>query len=205
MANHMVPKDQVTLKFKCPSCGFLRREIYYVHRDKGDIASCHKYSCRNCGGIHRVPMEHDCCERCTQRIDCLVIPEVRFYEDVKLRREKIPIWTERMQKLQEKGSVRAAMEGNIHKALRTFRDDKSTSKLLRGSSYTMWEVMLMLTYGYIEQVGPLGKRGSYYIITEVGREALHQLNISGKRKGQLVELPVNIQGKWVEYFKSHQW
>lgn len=205
MASHMVPKDKVTLKFTCPSCGLKKKEVYYVHRKNGDVSACRSYVCRGCGASHRIPLEDDACLNCGKRVDCLVVPVIKFYEDVKVRRERIPIWTERMQRVQEKGFVRVAKDGNIHKALGTFNEGKSYSSRMRRSKYTMWEVMLMLAYGYIEQFGPIGKIGCHYEITELGREAYHQLNKSSKRKGQLVDLPVDVVEKWVEYFISHQW
>jgi hypothetical protein len=69
----------------------------------------------------------------------------------------------------------------------------------------MWEVMTMLTYGFIEKVGPMGRRGGHYEITKVGLEARNQLNISEKRRRQLVIVKVSINDKWFEYFKRHQW
>ena len=203
----MIPKTRVTVSFKCPSCGVSRREALYARGKIEDRSACASRSCQGCGSIFRIPFNpEDPCEICPRRIECLTVPKIQFYKDVKIRLEEIPIWTDRIARVREKGVVRVAKFGNIHRALGTFKThERSYSGIMRGSRFGMWEVMLMLTYGFIEKHGPMGSRGGYYTLTQVGKEARNQLDISEKRKGQLVLLPVSINEKWFEYFKKHQW
>lgn len=206
MSNHMYPQTKYIATFKCPDCNTVKREIFYSfpsqHRSK-----CRRLACLGCGAYSNLPFEvESLCANCIRRIECLLVPTIRFFKNVKIRTEEVPTWPERIARVREKGVARVAKNGNIHKALKTFeRLGRPNAAALRGSRFTMWEVMMMLTYGFIEKVGRVGVKGGYYEITKLGEEARNQLDISEKRRRQLVPVAVAINEVWFEYFKRCQW
>jgi len=206
MSNSMYPRTKYVATFKCPGCGVAKKEVLYSLPSSAR-SQCRRLSCLACGSYFNLPFEIDePCANCFRRIECLLVPSIQFFKNVKIRREEIPTWAEIITKVREKGVARVAMEGNIHKALNVFnRHSRANASILRGSPFSMWEVMMMLTYGFIEKVGRVGVKGGYYFITKLGEEARNQLNISGKRRRQLVSVPISINEKWFEYFKRHQW
>lgn len=207
--SHMQRRTQVIAAFTCPLCKTRRRWLHHTFYGSFslDISSCTRMKCYGCHAELRLPHTESQCKTCERRVDCLSLIIHSYEECMKLYHIKLSNFEERIEKARSRGHARVAKGGNIHKVLIKFFTDEMTrtAKELRHSRMSMWEVMYALVYGFIEHRGHPSKAGTHYNITEVGIQAREVLTQSPKNEGQWVQVPIQINDRWLEYFKWHQW